>query len=68
MGPFQAVGTSAALKRWSDMKHVDHHVELSPDEARQGQIILDSPLLVAIFVAGLAGLAGLAFLLMALAG
>lgn len=47
------------------MKHVANHVELTAQEARQGRILLTTPLRVAIFMAGLV-LAAL--LLVAMAG
>jgi hypothetical protein len=48
------------------MKQVGNHVELTAEEARQGRIVLTTPLRVAIFMIGLAGLVAAAFFLMAL--
>jgi hypothetical protein len=45
------------------MKHVGNHIELTGEEARQGQIILNTPLRIAIFMGGLVGLVVLALFL-----
>jgi hypothetical protein len=45
------------------MKRVGHHIELTGKEARQGQIILNTPLRIAVFMGGLVGLVVLAILL-----
>jgi hypothetical protein len=49
------------------MKQVGNHVELTAQEARQGQIVLNTPLRVAIFMGGLLGLVVVALLLSGLA-
>jgi len=38
------------------MKHVDGHIELSAEEARQGQVLLNTPLRLAVFMGGLGAL------------
>lgn len=46
------------------MKRVDDHVEVTGEEARQGRVVLNTPLRFLIFTGGLAALAGFVLVLL----